>query len=554
MAQYYNSIKTMKTARIGAIMPWGGDGSTGNTVANIPNGWKTCDGEQLKASDYPLLASEIGKTYGGDMAGSFPDYTGQFYLPKLTNKVMIDLEPEYLSDSAYQYGQGTVADTVVDATGTKFGDLIAGLGTGLYGSSTQIKTAWSADADIDFSLSDPNLKLSGKYTNLATTDPDFQTAISTLGRKLGINHTPSHGHSDSIKTATAQFFGPQMFRSMQVTVSGNSTHDGCPSGVVKSTNHTCAISPNIQQAPSWQNGRTFLTYYADSQHEDTLPVMDKFNEYVSDAGKDYWSQVPAPDWHTGTATRNSPQASTQNVNYVGTTGFTNSFAYTPVKTHALQAWSGLMPRPMVFGNRRNYFGFGKPTYNNLEDNPENPANNFTVTWSGSNSIPATTTEIAFPAGTDIRTSHGTAPNNWTQEDKIHPLQMVDGDSIAKGTYITSIERTGTSYSNYIYTLKLSAATTNISSWQGTLTFKEGTFPTTLSQFGDNDPASTAFQSHNHGTFDIEMDGGSMKPPASHPMNDISIGSVTPQSLDNALNIIVDTDQPSMVVVYLIKAF
>ena len=29
MAQFYNSIKTMKTARVGTILPWAGDGNKG---------------------------------------------------------------------------------------------------------------------------------------------------------------------------------------------------------------------------------------------------------------------------------------------------------------------------------------------------------------------------------------------------------------------------------------------------------------------------------------------------------------------------------------------
>ena len=55
----------MKTARIGTILPWGGDGNEGFTASNIPKGWKVCDGQVADAFDYPLLFSEIGNTYGG---------------------------------------------------------------------------------------------------------------------------------------------------------------------------------------------------------------------------------------------------------------------------------------------------------------------------------------------------------------------------------------------------------------------------------------------------------------------------------------------------------
>ena len=57
-----------------------------------------------------------------------------------------------------------------------------------------------------------------------------------------------------------------------------------------------------------------------------------------------------------------------------------------------------------------------------------------------------------------------------------------------------------------------------------------------------------------GSFDIAMSRGSLNPPATFPLNDISIGDVSPDNLNDALNIIVNTDQASMNIVYLIKAF
>ena len=132
--------------------------------------------------------------------------------------------------------------------------------------------------------------------------------------------------------------------------------------------------------------------------------------------------------------------------------------------------------------------------------------------------------------------------------------LVDGDCFAKGTSITEISRTGTGDSNYIYTIKLSAATINSAAGTFNVTFREGTYSSSLSSFGDNNPNSSAFTSHSHGTFDIQMGRGSLNPPATYPLNNISVGSVYPDSLNDALNIIVDTAQPAMVVVYLIKAY
>ena len=62
MAAYYDSIKSMKTAKIGTILPWGGDGGNGFLASNIPKGWIVCDGSTKDAKDYPLLASILGDT------------------------------------------------------------------------------------------------------------------------------------------------------------------------------------------------------------------------------------------------------------------------------------------------------------------------------------------------------------------------------------------------------------------------------------------------------------------------------------------------------------
>ena len=63
MAAYYDSIKSMRTAKIGTILPWGGDGGNGFLASNIPKGWIVCDGSTKDASDYPLLASMICLLY-----------------------------------------------------------------------------------------------------------------------------------------------------------------------------------------------------------------------------------------------------------------------------------------------------------------------------------------------------------------------------------------------------------------------------------------------------------------------------------------------------------
>ena len=157
----------MKSARIGTMMAWTGDGTVGKLSSDLPKGWILCDGTTYNASRYPLLASMIGDTYGGtNFSGSFPNYTGTFRVPDMSSRMPIDLESFMLADSTYQYGQ-TDASTVL-------GSLVSG-----YGATTPVSTLISANADIVFTLSNTS-KLVGKLTKMTITDPDFSATIYTI--------------------------------------------------------------------------------------------------------------------------------------------------------------------------------------------------------------------------------------------------------------------------------------------------------------------------------------------------------------------------------------
>ena len=86
----YNVIKTQKALPIGSVQPWGGN------VSEIPNGWLLCNGAEIEAADYPLLARILRDTYGGtNFGGDFPNYTGTFRLPQTNNKSLADISTGY---------------------------------------------------------------------------------------------------------------------------------------------------------------------------------------------------------------------------------------------------------------------------------------------------------------------------------------------------------------------------------------------------------------------------------------------------------------------------
>ena len=172
----------------------------------------------------------------------------------MTLKMPIDLEPEYLQQSAYQYGQGDAYNVLVSQTYT--GDAYVG-GFGSISLTTPIPISHNANVDIDFTV-DSSLVMSGKFTNMSIGDPDFGATVYTINRKLGINHTPGHSHPGTYSRTAAQFAGPMPFEPSGIATGGGQTGN-C---VTHFGYSECSLS-NAQTAPSWQQGRNSITLYGD---------------------------------------------------------------------------------------------------------------------------------------------------------------------------------------------------------------------------------------------------------------------------------------------------
>jgi hypothetical protein len=131
-----------------------------------------------------------------------------------------------------------------------------------------------------------------------------------------------------------------------------------------------------------------------------------------------------------------------------------------------------------------------------------------------------------------------------------------GVYIPATTQILSVERLGgTSPANYVYRLELSQNVFGTGSVNTSIIIFHGTFPTTLNTTeAAQDPSSSALKSHNHGSFDITMSVGSLQGPTTHPVNNVSIGNVSAETITGALNIIANVANPSLNIVYIIRAY
>jgi microcystin-dependent protein len=517
MSQNYGSIKSMKTAKIGTVMIWSGDGNEGDLLSNVPLGWILCDGRVYQANRYPLLTSVIGNSYGGTaISGDFPHYSGTIKVPDITGRCMMDLEPAMLADVRYQQGQtdafSKLASLVVDD-----------------GLTVSIPTLISADTDLAFNVAS-NLLFVGKMTgganspNITISPPSFSTTIYTVPRKLGINHMPYHKHPGTYESVQAFQAPPDTFSPSTMTVGGTRTlPNGCGTG---SWNE--ATFNSVENAETWCSGAAPITFY----DENTLIQTNQFNTFTSSPAYDY-SKIPS----TSAGAR-----------VLESQIYTDAFSSVPVTTHAEDAWTGMFPRPIETSNRRNYFGIntGVTGATGLADDPETiPA--FTV---NSVTITAGTSQITLPAGTNI----GTEFNN------IVPFMYVQsasttGTFVEKGTQVLNITRTGNTVSDYVYVLDISKPIGGGGSTSTQLSFRHGTFPTTLNSVAAaQDPASTTFQAHNHASFDLTMTVGNLNGPTTHPVTNVSRGDVVPDTITGALNILANIANPSLNVVYLIRAY
>lgn len=522
MAQTYGQIKKMKTAKIGTIMPWAGDASEGVLMSNVPRGWILCDGKVFNASRYPILSSIIGNSYGGTtITGEFPHYSGQIKVPNLNARLLIDLEPSMLFDTRYNAGQADAFDKLSDVSGNP---LVVDDGF-----TKAIPTLISADTNLTFTV-DSDLLFAGKMTgtgtqtNISVSNPSFTAVVYTIGRKLGINHLPTHNHEGSFSTAVGGNSGPQLFEPVNFSVGGNGASVlNCGS---KSWFQAFVSDPS--NAHQWCQGSGLITYY----DETTLITNDQFNEFISTAAKDY-SQIPP--------------STVVPYTFESPSGYTGTFSSKPMTTHAMKAWTGMFPRPMVFNGKRNFYGYGSGFIGvtGIQDDPETGGRVVTL----STPITAGATSFSLPAGTNI----GTDQNN------IRPFMFVSSPPLnatflSPGTQIINIERSGSSLANYIYTCELSQNIGGTGSQTVTVSFRDGTYPTTMNTVPQGqDPTSQTFAQHNHATFDLTM-GAGLKGPTTHPVNNVSKGDVNPLPINGALNMLANVANPSQNMVFIMRAF
>ena len=181
---FYQSIKQMKAAVIGSIIPWSGP------LSDIPDGWIICDGTAPDAKDYPLLVQTIGDTYNegvSTLGGGFPNYTGEFKLPDLLGgRSLIDMEGSYFTDpssgidtnAARTLIEPFIGENTDNGMNTVFNDVLT---------------------DVYFTLNDRN-DYQGAISGNIEVDGQGEKTVFIGGRKLSHQHIRNHQHPGAYET------------------------------------------------------------------------------------------------------------------------------------------------------------------------------------------------------------------------------------------------------------------------------------------------------------------------------------------------------------------
>lgn len=165
---FYQEIRTAKAAAIGTIMPWVGN------ISDIPDGWIVCDGTQISASDFPLLARAIGDTY------NLSTTVTQGLIDTFTSNVATEagrIPDTYIFSPIDGSGGGATFAVIVGDAGTQGGGAPNGVG----GTVTIQRLQQGANYEVGDVLTIPSGNSGGGSDILITVATVEEGSVSTFG-------------------------------------------------------------------------------------------------------------------------------------------------------------------------------------------------------------------------------------------------------------------------------------------------------------------------------------------------------------------------------------
>ena len=432
----YNRIKAQKASPIGTIMPW--TGSTSESALSpdgIPRGWIVCDGSQLRAKDYPLLAQILGNEYGPivevgqpfvGISNSYPSYNDDdvFNIPLLNQTVPIDLEGNLLSGQEL-----SIVGQYISENGFEGEQPLANV-------LSYIDVQFTANVESE---------LAGKIKGISIEEPSYFDTIRTVRRKLGVEHTATHTHPrpegsfyPSVELGGG-YLGP--FEAGYFEVASSEYSTGSDTGGTSAEPLADRFDPGT------------VTWTAYDPGANSLPTLGVHRHYGTDS--DVVPVVP-------TVPR-VVRAHGQTIEYQD-----DNTCITNVQQGAVTA---PFPPPGTYLGQKNYYA----------------SDQIPIGRRGNGATPAT--------------------NNNTDY------------------YDSTPDEVG----------------------------RDFPYPTTLNHRGDAF-TSNSLGSHNHFTIDLAMTTGQMNLPSTLLINNMTTGNLEPIDVDRGLSVQINPNTPSLVTLYIIRAY
>ena len=542
MGKSYEQVKRMRAAAIGTIQPWVGD------ATDLPDGWIECKGQTLDATEFPVLASILGETYGpsgGLNSRTYPNYIlgDLFRVPNISGRLLADYEPEYLNVTELQAGQnypsGSVGgvtirtgeiDTTRAAETLDFTSKAAdspGTGTGLTfslvtdsGGKTSVVrigdvagsfASLGANFQVGETITISNTEFTTKGGSTGTVE-DFVLEIAWIYSPPGDVINPTNG--TQLMTGDGSTITPP--------TSANATAD-INFVVADSANLTGTMRQFTVNPPTYFRSiysvprKLSKDHMAPHRHADPIAADAQYTAAVADGG--FVAGFECPNVITqqeGNDKEKRLDFSSGGDTHAPGVYFVTRFA------EGVTLRDGAGPQASSVDSIGGAFG-----------NANIGSHNATMpVWSG---------PIPRPLGGNWNASaSGVANNNSTAN-----LRESSNGNLAN-------------YKNWYGNLSADQVA-NAAHWSAPSTSL--TYATALNHRRES---HTQMQSHNHYSFEVSMNAGFLRAPAIVPVDNIKIShtnsttqttnTITAQNIPSALNINMDLKTPALSMMYIIRAY
>ncbi len=530
----------MSGSAVGTILPWTGDAST------IPDGWVQCNGQTLEGSEYPILASILGNTYGptgGLNARTYDTYIlgDIFRLPNLNGRVLADYEQAYVSSSAQyahlQMGQTSQSNSV-GGLSIKTGEIDSLRVSGTYTFSNLIGSASGSGLTI---VVDVDVVGRAAVTTISAAGTGWveDETVTISAASLPNGTTDMVIMVDWIKPSVQDVLLPTATGATQL-IQG----DGSPVSPPTSVNATSDINFNVSDSGNLTGQIRSFTVNPPSYFKTFYVVPRKLS-------KDH-------------------MPSHRHSNPAGVAGYRRAIPDGP----AIEGFQCPDATPCCENNQKersiNAVGTGDVDFFNTDAGDPGGYGLVTRYQSGVTIVETSGPKLgtSSTAGS-VGQAHSSPQPVWTG-----PIPRPLGATFdwtaggSKTNYWASNLGNLTGYKNwYGYTgdgtgmigqqTAADAVATNLFTAGDNNSSK--TFPTTLNH---NKEYHGTQGFHSHYTFELQMNAGFLKAPTIVPVNNIKVTSdlagntntIAPQNIPSALNITVDVKTPALSMMYIIRAY